>query len=163
TGREDDYPEPVIENPGYVGLEACANCHAERVAQFRQTKHLRANRVPREGDMPAAFSDGRGKHPSHLPAVRFEMSRVGDDFFQTSFQQTAKGEQRSTARIAFAYGAGPADEIYFSWTDDRLYELPVAWLHPLDCWGNAPFTRHGKGDFSREMMPRCLECHNTWF
>src|SRR5262245_24358482 len=30
---------PLNTNPGYVGIEACADCHADRVAEFRETRH----------------------------------------------------------------------------------------------------------------------------
>src|SRR5262245_7032720 len=153
----------VARNPGYLGPQACAPCHAERVAQMEGGNHFRACREPRLGDMPRSFDAGPHKHPSHYPDVRFEMNRRDGDFLQNTFQQTEKGERSSTARIDFVYGAGPADEIYFSWTGDKLYELPVSWLHPLECWGNTPFARHGPDDFSRTTNPRCLECHNTWF
>src|SRR5262249_8282885 len=73
------------------------------------------------------------------------------------------GEQRTSTRIALAYGTGNADEIYFTWHDDRLHELPAAWLHPQNRWGASPFNPYGSDDFSRETTTRCLECHNTWF
>src|SRR5207247_8995560 len=111
---------------------------------------------------PASFTPEHARLTSHVPGLRFEMRHDGDDFMQTAIHATRDGEDRSTAHIAFAYGAGPADEIYFAWRDDLLYELPTAWLHPLNCWGTTALS-HGQPDFARETMPRCLECHNTWF
>jgi tetratricopeptide (TPR) repeat protein len=91
------------------------------------------------------------------------MTQSGGDFLQTTILTTPTGEKRASARIALAHGAGQADEVYFTWHDDRLYELPVAWLHPLKRWGASPFDPYGAADFSRETTTRCLECHNTWF
>ena len=59
-------------------------------------------------------------------------------------------------------GAHKADEVFFSWRGDRLYELSVAWLHPLNAWGNSSLNPYGIGDYSRDATPRCLECHHTW-
>src|SRR5205807_1382783 len=42
----------IPRNPGYLGPQACAACHAARVAQMQTTRHFRACRVPRPGDMP---------------------------------------------------------------------------------------------------------------
>src|SRR5262249_40731935 len=48
----DDAAATAVENPGYVGMEACAACHAERVAEFRRTNHERTFRVAKPEDMP---------------------------------------------------------------------------------------------------------------
>jgi len=157
-----DFAEPPVHNPGYVGAQACAECHAQRVANFMTTTHYRACRLPEAGNMPPGFAPGRGTYTTRNPALRFEMAQAGDHFLQTAIHTTAKGEERTSARIALAYGTGNADEIYFTWHGDRLYELPMAWLNPLKRWGEQPFSPYGSGDFSRTTTPRCLECHNTW-
>ncbi len=163
ASREDtEFVEPEVLSPGYVGSQACAACHAERVAEFRQTNHFRACRVPRADEMPAGFAAGKGTHATRDPALRFEMTRAGDDFLHTAIHTTPKGEDRKSSRIDLVYGAGALDEVFFSWRGDRLYELPIVWLHPLKRWGNSSHYRYGTGDFSRDATPRCLECHNTW-
>lgn len=113
--------------------------------------------------MPPGFGPGQGTHASHYPELRFEMTQSGRDFFQTAIDTTPQGEERTSAKIALVHGAGKGDDVYFTWHDDGLYELPVAGLYPLKKWGNAPVNRYLKGDFSRPTTPRCLECHTTWF
>src|SRR5207244_10531027 len=86
-GRLDnDIEEPVAHNPGYLGAQACAPCHAERVEQFQATNHFRACRIPRAGDMPDTFTPEKGTLISHVPGLRFEMSQRGDDFMQTAIR-----------------------------------------------------------------------------
>jgi len=160
---DDDLPEPVVVNPGYVGIEACAACHADRVAEFRKTNHFRACRGPHDGPMPAGFEPGRGTLVAREPPVRFEMTRSGNDYLQTTVRNTPSGEQRVSTRIALVFGAAGLDEVNFAWHGDHLVELPVAWLHPLNQWGHVNLNRYGSGDFSREGTTRCQECHNTWF
>ena len=162
----DDLPDAAApENPGYLGPRACAPCHAARVAEFQKTNHFRACREPREGDMPLGFEPGRGAYAPPGRGVGFTMTHAGEDFLVTAVPRTAVGGPRATSRIAFVYGAAAADEVFFTWHGDGLYELPVVWLHPQSAWGNTPFSPHGTGepDFSRHTTPRCLECHNTWF
>jgi tetratricopeptide (TPR) repeat protein len=155
---------PAINNPGYLGPQACAACHARRVAEFLKTRHAIACCPPRPAAMPAGFSPGRGMLATRLPSLRFEMTRAGNAFQQTVIRATPAGEQRTAARVALVYGsAGAADEMYFAWHGDRLYELPAVWFYPLDRWGHASLPPHGTGDLGRETQPRCLECHNTWF
>lgn len=151
---------PVATNPGYLGPQACTECHAKRVAEFQETRHYLANCVPRPEIMPEGFQSGRGQF--HVPdtTIRFEMSKSNGRFLQSTRWDAAE----STAEIAFVYGAaGGNDEVYFKWRDDRLEELPMVWLGPQKTWGVSPFDRHAGGDFSREMTIRCVECHNTWF
>jgi tetratricopeptide (TPR) repeat protein len=133
------------------------------VAEFQATPHFRACRLPESEAMPPGFAPGRGKHATQDPTLRFEMARSGNDFRMTAVRATPAGEVRTSARIDLVYGANKADEVFFSWRDDRLYELPVAWLHPLNRWGESSLNPHGGGDFSREATTRCVECHNTWF
>src|SRR5258706_14432139 len=49
-------------NPrGYVGIETCAKCHAERAIEFKQTRHYLACMLPDPAQMPAAFNSKEGK------------------------------------------------------------------------------------------------------
>jgi Flp pilus assembly protein TadD len=166
AAAEDEIPfdAAVPRNPGYLGPQACAACHAARVAEFQATRHFQACREPQAATMPPGFAPGRGTYITRVPGLRFEMTQAGGDFLQTAIAAKPGGEQRASAPIALVYGsAGKADEIYFTWHGDRLYELPMAWLHPLNRWGEEPFNPYGTGDFTRTTTPRCLECHNTWF
>jgi tetratricopeptide (TPR) repeat protein len=159
----DDIPDPVVLNPGYVGPQACSECHAKRVTEFLTTPHARACRVARAGDMPAGFEPGLGIHQTRVPGLRFEMRHAGDDFTITAIRANPAGEERSTSHINLVYGANKADEVFFCWHGNRLYEQPVVWLHPLERWANITLAESGAGDFSRSATRRCLECHNTFF
>ncbi|HJZ91445.1 MAG TPA: multiheme c-type cytochrome, partial [Gemmataceae bacterium] len=162
-GPDDEWPDPVVANPGYLGPDACVACHAERVAEFRRTNHYHACRRPEDSPMPPGFTQGRGAVPTDMPGLHFEMTRSGDSFVHTSVNAAPTGEQRLTDRISLAFGAGGLDEVYFAWRGDLLYELPVAWLHPLDRWGHNPLRKYYSGDYARTGTGRCQECHNTWF
>jgi predicted CXXCH cytochrome family protein len=179
--QDTDGEEAPARAPGYLGPQACAPCHSGRVAQFKGTSHFRACRVARPGDVPLGFTPGKGKYvPVQLrppgaaggayarrdPALRIEMTQEGDELLQTVIRTTAAGEERTTARIDLVYGAGTgtADEVFHTWHDDGLYELPMGWLHPQKKWGNSSINPYGStGDLSRATTPRCVECHNTWF
>ncbi|MCX7421179.1 MAG: tetratricopeptide repeat protein [Planctomycetia bacterium] len=161
---QDDLPrKPIVRPASYVGPQACVSCHAERVSEFKTTRHFLACVLPQPDKMPSGFEPGKGTYQTRDPSLRFEMSRQGETFVQTAVRTTADGEQRSTAPIGLMYGyrAG-SDEVYFNWHDNRLYELPMVWLHQQNQWGTSSFDAYGSGDFSRPLAPRCLECHTTW-
>ncbi|HVV99574.1 MAG TPA: multiheme c-type cytochrome, partial [Planctomycetaceae bacterium] len=147
----------------YVGMDACVSCHSARCAEFQGTRHFQACVEPSPGKMPAEFATGGEYHPGDS-SLRFEMGQKDHEFVVSAVRETPQGEQRTQSPIAFVYGSGAGtDEVFFTWHGDRLYELPIVWLHPLNSWGADPFDPHGSGDFSREWTVRCVECHNTWF
>ncbi len=162
--------EPEIDlatttpNPGYVGAAACAECHQTRVHEFEKTRHFLAAIKPTPRVMPTGFLPGKGRFSSDEPSLYFENVRQDETYVQIAVRKESQEESRAVAPIAFVYGgAGKFDEIYFTWHEDRLFELPIAWLHPFNRWGAAPFDRGAPGDCSRPTQPRCLECHFTWF
>lgn len=159
-------------NPGYVGINSCVDCHAERVAEFKQTRHYRATCVPTGKIIPEGYSSnqfegfkpefGTLKRPDL--SLQFVMTEAEGRLLLNVIRDSADRAMPTSTEIAFAYGAqGGNDEVYFAWKDNRLYELPMVWLAAERVWGNSPFDRHGTGDFSRDMTVRCIECHNTWF
>jgi tetratricopeptide (TPR) repeat protein len=147
----------AVANPGYVGIDACAECHAKRAADFKTTRHFVACTTAK-GVASPGFAPGRGRCETRLPGLRYEMSRSGDDFVATAVQGGPGGEQRTSYQIALVYGsANKRDERYFAWQGDTLIHLPLAWLYPQDCWG-------ADTDNLRVIStpPSCLDCHNTW-
>ncbi len=159
---DDDRGPPTPQNPGYVDVEACASCHAQRVAAFKSTSHFHACREPKDGDMPPGFMPGQGEYQARDPHLKFESGYANGRFTQTAIRSNASPPHRSTAKIDLMYGTGNGDQIYFTWKEDRLFELPVAWLFPFKRWGEQPFDPYGPSNFARTTTPRCLECHNTW-
>jgi tetratricopeptide (TPR) repeat protein len=153
-------------NPrGYVGIQACEKCHAARVKEFKSTRHYLACMPPNPEQMPAAFESGNELLTTSDPNLHFEMTKVGKDFVQKTVRTPKDGKpQETTSVVSLVYGQGGiADQVYFGWQGNRLYEFPVARLLPQNAWGASKFDKNGAGDFSREVTPRCLECHNVWF
>ena len=164
--RPSDRPvdrEPLAHanQAGYLGPHVCAECHEERVHSFLQTNHFRTSRLPRVGDLTGSFEPGENVYVTRTPGLSFEMTQRGDQFFQSAVQVVDGQEERRTEQIGLVYGAGTIDEVYHYWNGDRLFQLPIAYLNPIDDWCNAPNYRDGLANFSREIPPACLECHNT--
>jgi tetratricopeptide (TPR) repeat protein len=160
---DEDVETGGPQNPGYLGPQACVPCHRARVAEFLRTPHARACRTPSDGPMPPGFEPGKSTYITGTPGLRFNMTRENGGYFLTARQNGANPEEQTRSRIDLLYGANKADEVFFSWKGDRLYEQMVVWLHPSNQWANTPYDPHGSGGFAREATTRCLECHNTWF
>lgn len=152
-----------VRNPGYLGPQACAECHAERVKEFQQTRHFKAICTPELTTMPAGFMRGHGDFSLPGHPARFRMTTRDGKYVQETINHATSPPSLTISEIAFVYGsAGGNDEVYFTWRDGTLNELPIVWLGPQQRWGASPFDRHAGGDYSRATTIRCVECHNTW-
>jgi hypothetical protein len=82
---------------------------------------------------------------------------------QTNFFQTARAAATArTERSALVIGSGDKGQTYLFWDEDQLFQLPVSYWTDLG-WVNSPGYRDGFADFERPIIPRCLECHATYF
>ncbi|MBC7816150.1 MAG: tetratricopeptide repeat protein [Planctomycetaceae bacterium] len=164
-------PDPKSDPPfvatdsvdhGYVGWSACAECHANRVNEFQETRHFLALRLPDNHQFPRGFRDGADVFQPPGSPVRFELTADGGPRLTATHLMTTP-EVSTVSPIAFVYGAGAGtDEVYFTRRGDELFELPIAWLHHQNCLGAVSFDPHGSGDLSRPLAPQCLQCHVVW-
>lgn len=165
TLEKQPFVMPRVHNPGYVGPQACAECHQPRLQECLGSSHFRTCRVPEPATMPRGFESNPATFELPNTDVRFEMSRRGERYFQTAINKSAPNVMRTESSIDLILGAGKSsDEVYLSWhADNTLWELPIAWVYANDCWGASGFDRHAGGDHARALTLRCFECHNTWF
>jgi tetratricopeptide (TPR) repeat protein len=145
----------------YVGSEACRQCHEDRVDEFHATPHFRTGRLPRVAEQGEYFREDNG-YQSRDPGIRFTMNVEDQRLTITSLVKQNDAIRTETRTVGMIFGAGSADEIYHTWQGDKLYELPVAYLHPLKMWANAPGFLDGTANLIRPVVPRCLECHTTY-
>ncbi len=155
-------PAPAPQTSDYVGISVCAECHAERVDEFRATNHFRTSRLPVPAEIDSLLAGATGVFQTRDPRLRFEMRKEGEHLIQSAVMQSDSSPLRRSERVELIYGAGGVDEIHMYWKADRLFQLPVAYLHPLQQWGNAPGYIDGTVNFDRPVPPRCLECHATY-
>ncbi len=144
---------------GYVGWQACGECHAQRVADFRETRHFRACEIASEIPLSRGMADGPVQFQPPDSDLRFDLFADGNQPMLT----VTSPEGVATSPIAYVYGAGAGtDEVFFTWHGDGLFELPVVWLEPQKRWGVSLLDPDAGGDFSRPLTPQCLECHTLW-
>jgi hypothetical protein len=152
---------------GYVGDGACLRCHAETVASFYRTTHYLTSSEPSETSIPGQFTSGNNVLKTVNPGLYFRMDEHRMDGGRTSFSETAvEGDAPDTTsqteRIDVVIGSGEKGQTYLYWKGDQLFELPVSYWANLG-WVNSPGYRDGYADFDRLIIPRCLECHATYF
>ena len=152
---------------GYVGDDACLKCHAETVASFHHTTHYLTSSEASETSILGKFTPGNNIVKTVNPGLYFRMDEHRGDGGKLSFSQTAvEGDAPDTTTQTEPFdvviGSGEKGQTYLYWKGDRLFELPVSYWASLG-WVNSPGYRDGYADFDRLIIPRCLECHATYF
>jgi len=148
----------------YLGAEACADCHDEKVDAYKQTSHYQAMLIPGSDTMPRHFTPAdHNEMRTRSDTLWYEMTKDDTDYFQTSIEEQTHGVERHTERIALIMGSGKIAHSYHFWQDRALFQLPLVFFTPLDVWANAPGFLDTWPRWDREIEPRCLECHSTYF
>ena len=157
-------PPPAAPRPsgGFVGAATCGECHADRWRGFQRTAHHLTSREPSKETVLGSFDAPANRLVTGNSSLSFEMEAKPAGLFVTA--HLAGGKSRSE-RIDFVVGSGKLGQSYLSWRGAGLFELPVSYLAAGAAWRNSPGNRYrdGTADFDRAILPRCLECHATWF
>jgi hypothetical protein len=147
---------------GYVGDAVCQSCHQDKVETFHRTSHYLTSRLPAKDTILGKFTPDANVMKTSNPELFFRMEEKDDSFFQTAVEGTAPFIESRTERFAFVVGSGGKGQTYLFWTGDDLFQLPVSYWTELG-WVNSPGYRDGQANFARPIIPRCLECHGTYF
>jgi len=145
----------------YVGDAACISCHREKVGTFHRTAHYLTSRLPDKESILGTFTPGTIMRTSN-PDLFFRMDERKDGFFQTAVQGVPPYITERAERFDLVIGSGGKGQTYLFWKRDQLFQLPVSYWAELG-WVNSPGYRDGVANFDRPIVPRCLECHATYF
>ena len=152
---------------GYVGDAACATCHKEEAATYAHTAHHFTSQWPNGRSILGDFEPGANllviKHASEdEPGLSFRMDRNSSGFYETAIVGWPGASTELRKRIDVVIGSGHRGQTYLFWKANRLFELPVSFWTKGRRWINSPGYEDGSANFSRPVIPRCLECHATY-
>src|SRR2546423_718321 len=151
-------PEPVrVSNA--VGDAECLSCHRQK-STFETTAHRLTSRLPTRGNIDASFASGQNVYQTANPYVHFRMDSTRSGFYETAVTGRPPDTLTLTKRIDIVTGSGRKGQSFLYWHGDELYQLPVSWWRGFG-WQNSPGYRDGSVNFSRPILPRCLECHSS--
>ena len=153
----------------YAGTAACAPCHKDKVISYQQTAHYLTSQLASKNSILGSFKAGTNeliifdpKTAEENPGLYFKMAAHDDGFYETALIGWPGQFQERSARIDVVIGSGVRGQSYLSWRGDKLYELPVSYWSDGHKWINSPGYKNGTADFSRAVVPRCLECHSAY-
>jgi hypothetical protein len=150
------------ERDNYVGDEICGSCHRDKLNAFHQTAHYLTSRLPDKRSVLGKFTAEANVVKTSNPELFFKMEEKADGFFQAAVQGMAPYTTERTGRFGLVIGSGGKGQTYLFWKGDQLFQLPVSYWAELG-WVNSPGYPDGVANFDRPIIPRCLECHATYF
>jgi hypothetical protein len=148
----------------YAGDAACSSCHEEESRTYSGTAHHGTSRMPSRHSILGKFTAGSNILRTSNPYLSYVMNASKDGYFQSAVEQIAPSKAISrTERIDLVIGSGRKGQTYLFWKGNKLFELPVSYWTKLDSWINSPGYPDGSPHFDKPVVPRCLECHSTYF
>jgi hypothetical protein len=150
--------------PAYVGDDACRSCHKEEAGTYPETAHHLTSRLPSEKSIAGKFTPGVNVLHTSNQYLSFVMSATKGGYFESAVEELSPSKTMShTERIDVVIGSGRKGQTYLFWKGDTLFELPVSYWTELDSWINSPGYPDGSPRFDKPVVPRCLECHGSFF
>jgi hypothetical protein len=169
----------TVPRSDYVSDSTCARCHEDKFASYEQTAHHFTSQTANKDTIAGTFAAGSNTMTTANPNLMFRMEENSGEFFETAIwgapgnsAATAAGGSTShegaatrtrTERLDLVIGSGGKGQTYLYWRDDQLFQLPVGYSTALHRWTYSPGYEDGVADFARPIIPRCLECHATYF
>ncbi|HEY3703648.1 MAG TPA: multiheme c-type cytochrome [Terracidiphilus sp.] len=159
TGR----PAPPPRSD-YAGDEACAECHRTQAVSYVLTPHARDSAPADRAHILGSFSPGHNVLHTSNPHIIVAMTEEKNGFYESGMDISDPNHPTGQAqRIDIAIGSGRHAQTYLYWDGDQLYELPVSYWGWGREWVLSPGFPSGQVRFDRPVVPRCLECHGSYF
>jgi hypothetical protein len=169
----------TVPRSEYVSDSSCARCHEDKFASYELTAHHFTSQMANKDTIVGTFAPGSNTMTTANPNLMFRMEEKGGEFFQAAIWgapgdsgagatvgSTSDGDgatRTHTERLDLVIGSGGKGQTYLYWREDQLFQLPVGYSTVLHRWINSPGYKDGVADFGRAIIPRCLECHATYF
>jgi tetratricopeptide (TPR) repeat protein len=146
-------------SPGYVGSQACRECHVKEFESYLQTAHSKSLSEVSEVNEPA------GAVFDHLlSGHRYRVEHRGGNLIHTEAMLFKDGSELSLASKSLKYRVGSGHFARTYLTDEGggfLFESPVTWYESSHAWEMTPgFNKPNHRSFSRAVLEDCLNCHS---
>jgi len=146
----------------YVGDDKCLSCH-EKQRTFLSTAHHLTSQEASAASIAGSFAPGKNVLKTLDSDLHYQMETKPDGFFQTGILGTPPDTISVSQRFDLVIGSGRKGQTYLYWKNDQLFQLPVSYWTEVGSWVNSPGYGDRTLDFSRPVVPRCLECHASYF
>lgn len=153
-----DGMEPVVENPGFVGADACRECHEDRHSSFVHTAHYRTSAAASVESVAGSFEPGENEMETGSFGLSFKMIQRDGRLFQS----VSYFGWQCDVPMDIVTGSSKLGQSYLYWHEDGLFQSNVSYVTGVGKWTNSPGFPNGDATYARPVTARCLECHTTW-
>ncbi len=153
----------TADGTGFVGDVACRPCHKGKFSSYLATAHHRTSKLPDRLSIAGRLDAGKNVMTTFNPELQFIMEARNGHFYETAVWNKNGHVSRQTEQMDLVIGSATKGQTYLYWKRNALFELPVSYWTQLHAWVNSPGYVDGSADFERPVLPRCLECHTTYF
>ncbi len=142
----------------------CRSCHQEKGKTYAETAHHFASGWPSKRTMKGSFTPDSNVMKTANAFLTFEMTVTEQGYFQSAVEKVSPSKKISrTERIDVVTGSARKGQTYLFWKGDQLFQLPVTYWTDTGSWVNSPSYPDGSPHFDKAVIPRCLECHASYF
>jgi hypothetical protein len=137
---------------GYVGNEACADCHAAIYQSYARTPMARASGPAEDNLIPADFLHAKS-------GVHYRIYSPSGHVW-LSFERPDDPAVSSKRELLYYIGSGHRGLSYLYSRDGFLFESPVNWYANAQRWDMAPAYQDAREiPLNLPAVPSCLRCH----
>jgi hypothetical protein len=148
----------------YAGRQVCAECHRKESEFYGKTPHARDSAPADAEHILGSFAPGKNVLHMSNPNLIVAMTSEPNGFFQSGINMSDPNHPTGEAeRFDISIGSGRHAQTYLYWQGDELYELPASYWRWNEGWVNSPGFPSNQIHFDRPIVPRCLECHGSYF
>ena len=153
--------ENTAPGVGYIGSEACAQCHQDIYQSYIKTDMGRSMALPSD---PAQLAKVPTPITLHDPKLdrSFSIFRSGSDLYLSESQLGPDGKDlfRNTQQVAYVMGAGRNGLSYIVRMGHTLFEAPLSFYNKSGTWELSPGYQFADYGFSRPIEAQCILCHS---
>lgn len=141
----------------------CLSCH-EAQRKYLSTAHHLTSQPATANSIAGSFASGKNILKTSQRELHYRMEARQDGFFQSGVLGTPPDTLSVSERFDLVIGSGRKGQTYLYWgKEDQLFQLPVSYWTEVASWVISPGYGDRSIDFSRPVVPRCLECHASSF
>ena len=159
TPQASTLVEPTPHSYGFQGAEACMPCHKEYYRSFVETSHYQASQAASSASILGSFAEGENRLETNHPDLSFTMTQDSDGSF---YQNVHLRSLTRRVRFGIVTGSGNLAQTYLFWDGEGLFQMHVSYYTKLNRWINSPGYNDGTAWYTRETIPKCVECHMTY-
>lgn len=151
----------VSQEIGWVGMDACRECHFEKHSTYRHTGMGRAF-YPMEPSV--AVEDFRGANDVGVvdSVMRYRMTERNGRYYQREYVPDSAGNElvSNEHELLWVIGSNNHSRSYAIEIEGKMFQAPICWYPQEEKWELCPGFEFGSEHFSREITEGCIQCHN---